>query len=134
MYLLYHNGEVVDQFNPIPDYWDDDLSEDEINDYKGDVDVIAKHVSYAKAENIKNYLVRWNLDTEEEVRAYATDEYMQEDWQLIDFMRKLELPFPIDDEWKAIGKTYNMSIKPSSYPDTPTVSQKETSKPWWKFW
>ena len=28
MYVLYFNGEIVDQFNPIPDYWDDEISDE----------------------------------------------------------------------------------------------------------
>src|SRR5690349_18553847 len=35
MYVLYVNGEKVEQFNPIPDYWDENISEEEIQSWKG---------------------------------------------------------------------------------------------------
>jgi len=31
MYILHVNGLAVDQFNPVPDYWDDQISSEEID-------------------------------------------------------------------------------------------------------
>jgi hypothetical protein len=35
MYLLYDCGKEIDRYSPIPDYWDDGLSEEEKNSWKG---------------------------------------------------------------------------------------------------
>ncbi len=106
MYILYYNGQVVDQFNPIPDYWGEDLGEDEIESWKGNASAIAKYIPYINIKDIDNYLVSWDLDEEEDTKAYPTDEYGKEEWQLVDFMAKLKLPYPIDDEGKPKGHTY----------------------------
>ena len=106
MYILYHNGQVVDQFNPIPDYWGEDLGEDEIESWKGNAAAIAKYAPYINIKDIENYLVRWDLDEDENTKAYPTDESGKEEWQLVDFMTKLKLPYPIDDDGKPKGHTY----------------------------
>ena len=106
MYILYYNGQVVDQFNPIPDYWDEDLSKDEIESWNGNASSIAKYIPYINTKDIENYLVSWDPDEEESSKAYPTDEYGKEEWQLVDFMSKLKLPYPIDDDGKPKGHTY----------------------------
>ena len=106
MYILYYNGQVVDQFNPIPDYWDEDISEDEIESWNGNASAIAKYIPYINTKDIENYLVSWDLDEEESSKAYPTDEYGKEEWQLVDFMSKLKLPYPIDNDGKPKGRTY----------------------------
>src|SRR5687767_10218038 len=112
MYILYHNGQVVDQFNPIPDYWGEDLGEDEIESWKGNASAIAKYVPYVNIKDIENYLVRWDPDEEEEeIKAYPTDESGKEEWQLVDFMTRLKLPYPIDDDGKPKGHTYKYWTK-----------------------
>ena len=95
MYTLYHNGQVADQFHPIPDYWDDELSEEEIAAWQGDANVIAAHVPAVQAKDVTNYLTRWDLDAARVPKAYSDDEYGQEEWQLVDFMRRIQLPYPI---------------------------------------
>ena len=98
MYVLFVNGEIVDQFNPIPDYWDESISEDKIQSWKGDAATIANYVKSVKQADIEKYLVRWDLEAEESQKAYRDDEFQQEDWQLLDFMRKLRLPYRLDDD------------------------------------
>jgi hypothetical protein len=108
MYVLYNNGIIIDQFNPIPDYWDDGISDEEIDSWSGEATVVANHIPYIDENDINKYLVRWDLDAEEQIKAYPTDEYPQEDWQIIDFMKKLRLPFPIGDDGIPTGTTYQM--------------------------
>lgn len=138
MYVLYHGGEIVDQFNPIPDYWDDSLSEEELSSWNGNADVVAKYHSDIQAGNIEKYLVRWSIDGENETaKAYQTDQYGKEDWQLIDFMSKLKIPAPIDDNWNPKGQTYQFwttQLMLESEPAQMNNKQIPTSKPWWKFW
>ena len=89
MYILYANGIVIDQFNPIPDYWTDEISENEIQSWKGDASIITKQIPNLESKDIEKYLVRWDFDNEDEEKAYPTDEFIKEDWQLVDFMRKV---------------------------------------------
>jgi hypothetical protein len=98
IYTLYHDGRIVDQFNPIPDYWDDDISEEELADWQGDAATIVKYVPAVQIKDINRYLVRWDLEVLRPPKAYHTDEFAQEDWQLLDFMRRLGLPYPVAND------------------------------------
>lgn len=64
MYSLYKNGNLVDKFNPIPDYWDENISQKEIEAQKGNSKLISELINNIKAKDILNYLVRWNLKAE----------------------------------------------------------------------
>jgi hypothetical protein len=110
MYVLYNNGQVADQFNPVPDYWDDNLSDEEINSWKGNVQTITELIPYINTSDIDQYLVRWDLDEEEPTKAYPTDEFTKEDWQLVDFMTKLKLPYPIYNNGNTKGQTFKLWI------------------------
>lgn len=137
MYVLYNNGEIVDQFNPVPDYWEDDISETEANSWKGDAQVVANFISYITPSDIENYLVRWAIDAEEPMKSYPSDVYAQEDWQLIDFMNKLKLPNLIDDNQAAAGTTYKIwttQLKGESLASSNKKYNDVGEKPWWKFW
>ena len=107
MYVLYFNGQIVDQFNPIPDYWNDNVSQKEIESWKGNAAIVAKYVTGIKQADIEKYLVRWNLE-EENIKAYPDDVFTNEDWQLIDFMKKLRLPYPPDENGNTKGKVYKL--------------------------
>jgi hypothetical protein len=48
------------------------------------------------------------LEKEDIPKAYPTDEFAQEDWQLLDFMKKLKLPYPIDDDGNPKGQVYKL--------------------------
>jgi hypothetical protein len=95
-----------------------------------------------KRTDIERYLVRWDLDPEESKKAYADDEFVQEDWQLLDFMRKLGLPYPLNDDGTAKGETFKLwtrelPLKPptqQSEKQRPASSGNSLRKPWWKFW
>ncbi|MFD0991007.1 hypothetical protein ACFQ1R_12940 [Mariniflexile jejuense] len=131
LYFLYNKGELVDQFNPIPDYWDDNLSETEIDEQKGNPQIVEELVPNVKKEDIANYYVRWDLEAEP-FKAYPQDEFTNEDWQVVDYMNKIGLEYPISDNGIALGTVYKFWIP------EPTEKNKEkksyTSKKWWKFW
>lgn len=144
MYILYVNGEAVDQFNPIPDYWSE-LPENEADSWRGDADIVARYVPGVDKAGIANYLVRWNFDEEQPGKAYDTDTYQCEDWQLIDFMKKLNLAFPLNDDGSANGNTFAFTtkkppVKPVAVPGASPRNTNKTgqpaskTKPWWKFW
>ena len=137
MYVLFHNGQVVDRFNPVPDYWGDDLSEAELNNWKGDAAKVSSIIPDITASDIDQYLVRWDLDEEKPAKAYPTDGFAREDWQLMDFMTKLKLPYPVDDHGKLKGETYNIwtnQEKSTTQKYGNIEHEKISQKPWWKFW
>lgn len=105
MYILFVNGEIADQFNPLPDYWDDSISEEEMNRWKGNADIVTKYVTHVKKQDIEKYLVNWDWE-EEPGKAYPDDKYENEDYQLIDFMRKSGLPYPITVHLEPVGQVY----------------------------
>jgi hypothetical protein len=139
MYVLYVNGQIVDQFNPIPEYWDENLSDEEIQSWKGDASVVAKYIAQPPG-TIANYLTRWHLDAELSEKAYDDDEFGCEDWQLLDFMKKCGLPYPLDEDGNAKGKIYKLWTKelPLSNSSNVTAANRtnvtQNQKPWWKFW
>jgi hypothetical protein len=142
MYVLFVNGKIVDQFNPIPDYWDENISEDELKSWQGDAGIVANYVGSVKQAAIKKYLVRWDPEAEETQKAYQDDEFEQEDWQLLDFMRKLRLPYPLDDDGNPKSQTYKLWTKELPVKIGGSRTNKATApstgsnlkKPWWKFW
>lgn len=139
MYVLYADGTVVDQFNPVPDYWEE-VSAEEEESWKGAARIVARYVPGLEAQSIEHYLTRWDPDGEE-AKAYADDAYGQEDWQLLDFMRKLRLPYPLDDDGKARGTVYKLWTREhplneevSREKEVPQAATGNRQKPWWKFW
>ena len=110
LYLFFVNGKLVDKFNPIPDYWDDELEDEEIKSWQGNAETISKYLNIEKSK-IEKYLVTWDLD-EDEIKAYPTDQYVNEDLQLLDFMKKLKLPYPLNQNEEPIGEVYKFWTKP----------------------
>lgn len=112
MYILFVAGEVVDQFNPIPDYWDDGLSDEERRHWMGSSAVIARCCRQVEENAIRDYLVPWNLADDALGKSYEDDEFACGDcWQLMDFMRKLKLPYPFAQDGQPTGSTYVFEIK-----------------------
>jgi len=114
MYLLYENGVVIDQFNPIPDYWNE-LDEEERDSWRGNAAELVRRIPGLSEEQISKYLVQWGddvLESEERKKAYPTDQfYYGDDWQLVDFMGKLGLDYPFDDSGDLRGVTYRFKCK-----------------------
>jgi hypothetical protein len=111
MYVLFNKGEVVDRFNPIPDYWTWGISPEERSEWKGDADVVARTWCGIDAASIKHYLVTWDQYFEDPGKAYNDDEYHFRDcWQLTDFMRTLGMSYPIDQQGQSHGETYTFDV------------------------
>jgi hypothetical protein len=112
MYALFVNGEAVDHFNPIPDYWSEEVSPEERSLWAGDAEVIADIWKGVDASSIEKYLVTWDLDEEGSSKAYNSDKFPYNDsWQLMDFMEKLGLSYPIDDKGEIHGDWYRFDVK-----------------------
>ena len=111
MYILYRDGEAIDQFNPIPDYWSEDLSDEERSSWTGDAGVVCENWEGVVRVAIEKYLVTWNLDDDKPGMAYDDDEFPIGDcWQVVDFMRKLGLTYPVDETIGAVGETYTFEV------------------------
>jgi hypothetical protein len=115
MYTLHETGRQVDQFNPVPDYWGD-LEEEELRSWQGNPEEVANRVPGISPENIARYLVRWGdevFESDERTKAYPDDEfYYGDDWQLLDFMKRLQLEFPSEDRGRSFIDTYRFECRP----------------------
>ncbi len=94
-YALFDNGELVDKFNPQPDYFEE-VSEEVIEASKGNADVIAKYFHVERAD-IEKYLVRWEDDLGDMEDTAYDDEFGYGEWQMADFMRKLGYPYEFEE-------------------------------------
>jgi hypothetical protein len=111
MYVLYRDGKAIDQFNPIPDYWSEDLSGEERTSWAGDARAVAENWEGVDIVSIDKYLVTWNLDNDNPGKAYEDDEHPTGDcWQVVDFMGKLGLTYPVDNQGRATGETYTFLV------------------------
>lgn len=112
MYNLFVNGQEADRFNPVPDYWEE-LPQEELETWSGNAAVVAHNWPGVTAEKIARYLVRWRLDNDDQegAKAYPDDEYgIGEDWQIVDFMARVGLVYPLDDHGKRLGTGYRFSV------------------------
>jgi hypothetical protein len=122
MYILYANGQEVDRFNPIPDYWKE-LSEADRTSWSGNAAVVSRYWPNVSQEQIANYLVRWNVDNEDEIgtKASPEDEFgAGEDWQIVDFMAKVGLAYPEPGQGQMVEQRQPEAI--------------EAPQPVWKRW
>jgi hypothetical protein len=111
MYWLFASGQQVDQFNPIPDYWGTTSSDQELNEWAGNAQAIAQNWPDLKPQQVERYLVSWDLESDEPGKSYPDDRYPYGDCQqLSDFMRRLGLKFPLDDEGNPVGDTYWFAV------------------------
>jgi hypothetical protein len=107
MFVLYDKGEQVAQFNPLPEYWDDSISEEERSSWSGDAAIIASRLSGVAPGVISPYLRHWNLENEDPGKAFPEDRFHFHDcWQMCDFMRQLGLRYPLDDNGQILGETF----------------------------
>lgn len=111
MYVLFSKGEQVDQFNPIPDYWDEKMPDAERRAWAGNAAIVAQHWPSVVPEAIRNYLFEWDLEAEDSDNAYSDDEFSYNDcWQVTDFMHRLGLVYPIGDDGKVNASSYRFVI------------------------
>jgi hypothetical protein len=112
MFILFLNGKEIDWFNPVPEYWEDDLPIEEKERWKGNASLIAELIPSVNIDAIAKYLVEWNLDDEDPKKAYFDDEFTNCDcWQMCDFMKKIGLEYPIGNDGSIRGDTFRFWIK-----------------------
>ena len=83
--------------------------------WNGNAIEVARRVPGLAPEQIARYLVQWGdevFESAERKKAYPTDRSCYgDDWQLLDFMGKLGLDYPVDDRGDAYGVTYRFKCK-----------------------
>jgi hypothetical protein len=113
MYALYEKGQIIDRFNPVPEYWGE-LDEKERESWRGNAAIVASKVPGLKPEAIANYLIKWDDSVflgDEQRKAYPDDQcHVGEDWQIVDFMKRLGLDYPLDGDGNPIGRTYRFKV------------------------
>ena len=113
MYLLYQHGKVIDKFNPLPEYWEE-LEKSEVSTWKGNAALVASLIPTLDPAKIAKYLVPWGdeiLSSDVRKKAYPEDEFFYgDDWQLVDFLKRLGLDYPLDDHGAATGSCYRLEI------------------------
>jgi hypothetical protein len=111
MYVLLAKGEQVDQFNPVPAYWQKNMPKGDKQIWAGNADVVAQHWPGLAPESICEYLHEWDLDAEDSDLAYDDDQFGYNDcWQMTDFMGRLCLVYPIDDQGNTKAATYRFVV------------------------
>jgi hypothetical protein len=121
MYILFVVGEAADQFYSMADYFGYS-SDDERKRWSGNAASICRACPRIEEHAIRNYLIQWDLLDKATRKAYKDEEcpyeddaYAHEDdehpfgdcMQVVDFMRKLGLRYPLDDEGEVLGETYS---------------------------
>jgi hypothetical protein len=87
-YSLFSSGREIDEFSPMPNYFEE-ADEAALQKVKGNSRIVADCFDVPE-DRIRNYLVTWTEEMlEGEGKAYEEDEYGYQDWQLCDFMKKL---------------------------------------------
>lgn len=117
-YTLFVNGEAVDNFNPLPNYWEE-LEETAVESWPGDAAIVSRYWPEVSEEQIANYLVNWETlgDEEDGAKAYPDDEHgAGEDWQIVDFMAKLGLIYPDEDDRTQAASRYRFKVKDDDLP------------------
>src|SRR3954465_2689676 len=61
MFMLFDKGAQVTQFNPLPEYWDDSISDEERESWSGDAASVAARIPNLSQDAIKPYLRHWDL-------------------------------------------------------------------------
>ena len=111
MYILFDGGREVGRFNPIPDYWSSEISDEERVHWAGDAVTLARLWPGVSEDLVQEYLVQWDPNGPSE-KAYPSDQFAANDcWQLVDFMNKLHLTYPVSDSGKPLGPTFRFRVK-----------------------
>jgi hypothetical protein len=111
MFVLFDKGEQVAQFNPLPEYWDDSISDEERASWSGDASTIAARIPDVEPAMIQPYLRHWEFDEDDPGKAFPDDEFQYRDcWQMCDFLKRLGITYPLDDKGQALGETYEFVV------------------------
>lgn len=107
IYEMYCSGKIIDKFNPMSYRWED---ENKIQSYKGKPEIVCSYLEGIELNDINEYYKIWTEDLiNNNVKAYPDDEFSYGmTWQVVDFMQKLNLKYPITDEEETIGRAFKV--------------------------
>ncbi len=92
MFELYDSGKKKDQFNPMPDDYQE-VSDEEKKALKGQPKLLSETFKVPESK-IKPYLQFWE-DVEDDKKAFSTDEFpIKNEWSFVDFMQKFNIKYP----------------------------------------
>ncbi len=105
-HVLLRDGEALDHFASMPNYFDEEDGEDgdeaephgaaRARKWAGDASVVAKALSLPSPDAITPYFVSVDEDTDDE-KAFPEDEFELSDfWVFTDFWRKTGVAYPPD--------------------------------------
>lgn len=115
-FILYDNGKEIVKFNPIPEYYDENVKKEEMNSWLPNIETICKYFPKTRPEEIENYFIHWKsnnikhwTDQFETKKAYSTDNYsFGNGLQMFDFIKKIGITSPIDDNNNASGTSFRL--------------------------
>jgi hypothetical protein len=111
MFTLFNKGEQVAQFNPLPEYWDDGISDEERAAWSGDASAIAACIPDLDVDLIRPYFRHWDLNDGNPGKAFPDDRFNFHDcWQMCDFMQKVRIKYPLSDTGQMLGETYEFIV------------------------
>ena len=105
-YNLFKGGEEIDRYSSRPNYWKLQSPEDYARQ-TGSASAVAADWPDVKPDSIAAYLTDKEKISEEQKseKAYPDDEHeIWDGWQLTDFMRKLGLSYPFDDDGALVAE------------------------------
>ena len=138
MYALFFKGQQVDCFNPVPEYWQE-ITEEEKEKWRGNPQVITSIIPYVSLDSISKYLIQWDPSKKRQEKSYPDDEFCILDcWQMCDFMRKLDLQYPMPDKRQIPVDTFKLWTEDCPLENVstehPIRDNEIAKKPWWYFW
>lgn len=95
-YYLYDAGQQVDQFCPMPDYFEE-VTPQQAEKMAGSSEVLSRYFG-VQPKAVERYLQTWTDELMEQGgKAYHKDEFDRCDcWQMADFMERLGFPYAFD--------------------------------------
>lgn len=123
----YENGQFSYQFNPNPNYFEDD--DNSLKSKNFSLENFCNQVNCSK-ELIENYFVEWNL-VKRKKKAYKTDEFQYNDGlQLYDLLKKIGITYDViaspneNDTFKIFTKSFPLKEKEPEF----SIEEWETEK------
>ena len=88
-----------------------DLDDNERQMVRGDAVKVAQLVPGLAPFSIERYFTTWDLEEDPPRMAYVDDEFHYgEDWQLVDFLKRLGFQYPLDSVGHPLGQTFRLSV------------------------
>ncbi|MBS1635684.1 MAG: hypothetical protein JST26_07150 [Bacteroidetes bacterium] len=135
-FILYENGKEILKFNPYPEYYDENVKEEGLNSWLPDMGTLCRYFPETKPEEIKNYFLHWKsndikhwTDKSGIKKAYPTDLYgYGNGLQMFDFMKKIGIKYPIDENNNFSGTAFRLYRDVSPYFAALALNFEETRK------